>query len=232
MTTDPQHIRMVEALLFAAAEPLDEASLHARLPEDVDLAAAIEGVMAQYADRGVNVVRVAGRWALRTAPDLKFLLEKEVEVTRRLSRAAVETLAIIAYHQPITRAEIEEVRGVAISKGTIDVLMEEDWVRPKGRRKTPGRPVTYGTTPNFLEHFGLEELADLPGIEELKAAGLLSARPPASLVAEAREQAAASAKPDEENEEERFSEWDDPDEERPDEAEVETDDEIEVEEEE
>jgi len=232
MTTDPQHIRMVEALLFAAAEPLDEASLHARLPEDVDLAAAIEGVMAQYADRGVNVVRVAGRWALRTAPDLKFLLEKEVEVTRRLSRAAVETLAIIAYHQPITRAEIEEVRGVAISKGTIDVLMEEDWVRPKGRRKTPGRPVTYGTTPNFLEHFGLEELADLPGIEELKAAGLLSARPPASLVAEAREQAAASAKPDEESEEERFSEWDDPDEERPDEAEVETDDEIEVEEEE
>jgi segregation and condensation protein B len=232
MTTDPQHIRMVEALLFAAAEPLDEASLHARLPEDVDLAAAIEGVMAQYADRGVNVVRVAGRWALRTAPDLKFLLEKEVEVTRRLSRAAVETLAIIAYHQPITRAEIEEVRGVAISKGTIDVLMEEDWVRPKGRRKTPGRPVTYGTTPNFLEHFGLEELADLPGIEELKAAGLLSARPPASLVAEAREQAAASAKPDEENEEERFSEWDDPDEERSDEVEVETDDEIEVEEEE
>jgi segregation and condensation protein B len=232
MTTDPQHIRMVEALLFAAAEPLDEASLHARLPDDVDLAAAIEGVMAQYADRGVNVVRVAGRWALRTAPDLKFLLEKEVEVTRRLSRAAVETLAIIAYHQPITRAEIEEVRGVAISKGTIDVLMEEDWVRPKGRRKTPGRPVTYGTTPNFLEHFGLEELADLPGIEELKAAGLLSARPPASLVAEAREQAAASAKPDEESEEERFSEWDDPDEERPDEAEVETDDEIEVEEEE
>ncbi|MBT3789641.1 MAG: SMC-Scp complex subunit ScpB [Alphaproteobacteria bacterium] len=223
---------MVEALLFAAAEPLDEASLHARLPEDVDLAAAIEGVMAQYADRGVNVVRVAGRWALRTAPDLKFLLEKEVEVTRRLSRAAVETLAIIAYHQPITRAEIEEVRGVAISKGTIDVLMEEDWVRPKGRRKTPGRPVTYGTTPNFLEHFGLEELADLPGIEELKAAGLLSARPPASLVAEAREQAAASAKPDEENEEERFSEWDDPDEERSDEVEVETDDEIEVEEEE
>ena len=232
MTTDPQHIRMVEALLFAAAEPLDEASLHARLPDDVDLAAAIEGVMAQYADRGVNVVRVAGRWALRTAPDLKFLLEKEVEVTRRLSRAAVETLAIIAYHQPITRAEIEEVRGVAISKGTIDVLMEEDWVRPKGRRKTPGRPVTYGTTPNFLEHFGLEELADLPGIEELKAAGLLSARPPASLVAEAREQAAASAKPDEENEEERFSEWDDPDEERSDEVEVETDDEIEVEEEE
>ena len=211
MTTDPQHIRMVEALLFAAAEPLDEASLHARLPDDVDLAAAIEGVTARYADSGVNVIRVAGRWALRTAPDLKFLLEKEVEVTRRLSRAAIETLAIIAYHQPITRAEIEEVRGVAISKGTIDVLMEEDWVRPKGRRKTPGSPVTYGTTGNFLEHFGLEELADLPGIEELKAAGLLSARPPASLVAEAREQATVNAKPDEEDEEARFSEWDDPD---------------------
>jgi segregation and condensation protein B len=213
MTTDLQHIRMVEALLFAAAEPLDEASLHARLPDDVDLAAALDGVTAKYADSGVNVVRVAGRWALRTSPDLKFLLEKEVEVTRRLSRAAIETLAIIAYHQPITRAEIEEVRGVAISKGTIDVLMEEDWVRPKGRRKTPGRPVTYGTTGNFLEHFGLEELADLPGIEELKAAGLLSARPPASLVAEAKAQAAATVKPEEENEEERFSEWDDPDEE-------------------
>ena len=213
MTTDPQHIRMVEALLFAAAEPLDEASLNARLPDDVDLDAALEGVIARYADSGVNVVRVAGRWALRTAPDLKFLLEKEVEVARKLSRAAVETLAIIAYHQPITRAEIEEVRGVAISKGTIDVLMEEDWVRPKGRRKTPGRPVTYGTTTNFLEHFGLEELSDLPGIEELKAAGLLSARPPASLVAEARDQAAASAKPEEEDEEERFSEWDDPEDE-------------------
>ena len=213
MTTDPQHIRMVEALLFAAAEPLDEASLHARLPDDVDLAAAIEGVTERYAESGVNVVRVAGRWALRTAPDLIFLLEKEVEVTRKLSRAAVETLAIIAYHQPITRAEIEEVRGVAISKGTIDVLMEEDWVRPKGRRKTPGRPVTYGTTANFLEHFGLEELADLPGIDELKAAGLLSARPPASLVAEAREQAAASAKPEDEDDDERFSEWDDPEEE-------------------
>ncbi|MBT3702633.1 MAG: SMC-Scp complex subunit ScpB [Alphaproteobacteria bacterium] len=213
MTTDSrhdsQHIRMVEALLFAAAEPLDEASLHARLPDDVDLAAALDGVTARYADSGVNVVRVAGRWAFRTAPDLKFLLEKEVEVSRKLSRAAVETLAIIAYHQPITRAEIEEVRGVAISKGTIDVLMEEDWVRPKGRRKTPGRPVTYGTTGNFLEHFGLEELADLPGIEELKAAGLLSARPPASLVAEAREHAAVTAKPEEESDEERFSEWDD-----------------------
>ena len=213
MTADPQHIRMVEALLFAAAEPLDEASLHARLPDGVDLAAAIEGVTEKYADSGVNVVRVAGRWALRTAPDMKFLLEKEVEVTRKLSRAAVETLAIIAYHQPITRAEIEEVRGVAISKGTIDVLMEEDWVRPKGRRKTPGRPVTYGTTSNFLEHFGLEELADLPGLDELKAAGLLSARPPASLVAEAREQAAASAKPEDEDDDERFSEWDDPEEE-------------------
>jgi segregation and condensation protein B len=232
MTTDPQHIRMVEALLFAAAEPLDEASLHARLPDDVDLAAALEGVTARYADSGVNLVRVAGRWALRTSPDLKFLLEKEVEVTRRLSRAAVETLAIIAYHQPITRAEIEEVRGVAISKGTIDVLMEEDWVRPKGRRKTPGRPVTYGTTSNFLEHFGLEELADLPGIEELKAAGLLSARPPASLVAEAKAQAATTTKPEEEDEEERFSEWDDPEDAPSTEEDAETEEEIEDEEEE
>jgi len=213
MTTDhddipPEHLRMVEALLFAAAEPLDAASLTARLPDEVDVSLAIETLVERYRDRGVNLVNVAGRWALRTAPDLKFLLEKEVQVIRRLSRAAVETLAIIAYHQPITRAEIEETRGVAISKGTMDVLMEEGWVRPKGKRKTPGRPVTYGTTADFLDHFGLAELTDLPGLEELKAAGLLSARPPAELVAEARAQAASAPQP--EDEDEKFSEWDDP----------------------
>ena len=210
MSADTQHLRMVEALLFAAAEPLDEASLMSRLPDDVDLSAAIDALSEVYRDRGVNLVRVAGRWALRTAPDLKFLLEKEVQVMRRLSRAAVETLAIIAYHQPITRAEIEETRGVAISKGTMDVLMEEGWVRPKGRRKTPGRPVTYGTTAEFLDHFGLAELGDLPGLEELKAAGLLSARPPPALVAEARAQAAVTASAEEDEDE--FAEWDDPDE--------------------
>ncbi len=211
MSADPQHVRMVEALLFAAAEPLDENSLRARLPDEVDLDAALEALTDKFAEAGVNVVRVSGRWALRTAPDLKFLLEKEVQVIRRLSRAAVETLAIIAYHQPITRAEIEEVRGVAISKGTMDVLMEEGWVRPKGKRKTPGRPVTYGTTPDFLDHFGLAELADLPGLDELKAAGLLSARPPAALVAEARAQATASPPSDGEDED-APSEWDDPEE--------------------
>jgi len=204
----PEHLRMVEALLFAAAEPLDAASLTARLPDEVDVSLAIETLVEMYRDRGVNLVNVAGRWALRTAPDLKFLLEKEVQVIRRLSRAAVETLAIIAYHQPITRAEIEETRGVAISKGTMDVLMEEGWVRPKGKRKTPGRPVTYGTTADFLDHFGLAELTDLPGLEELKAAGLLSARPPAELVAEARAHAASAPQP--EDEDEKFSEWDDP----------------------
>jgi len=210
MSADPQHLRMVEALLFAAAEPLDDASLVARLPDDVDIAAALEALGEVYRDRGVNLVKVGGRWALRTAPDLKFLLEKEVQVLRRLSRAAVETLAIIAYHQPITRAEIEETRGVAISKGTMDVLMEEGWVRPKGKRKTPGRPVTYGTTADFLDHFGLAELGDLPGLEELKAAGLLSAKPPAELVAEARAQAATT--PSEDDKEDEHSEWDDADE--------------------
>jgi len=208
----PEHLRMVEALLFAAAEPLDEASLIARLPEGVDVPAAIAALTQAYKNRGVNLLNVAGRWALRTAPDLKFLLEKEVQVIRRLSRAAVETLAIIAYHQPITRAEIEETRGVAISKGTMDVLMEEGWIRPKGRRKSPGRPVTYGTTTDFLDHFGLAELTDLPGMDELKAAGLLSARPPAELVAEARAQAASASQP-EEDDEDKFSEWDDPEEE-------------------
>ena len=209
MSADPQHLRMVEALLFAAAEPLDDASLVSRLPDEVDIAAALESLSETYKGRGVNLVKVNDRWALRTAPDLKFLLEKEVQVLRRLSRAAVETLAIIAYHQPITRAEIEETRGVAISKGTMDVLMEEGWVRPKGKRKTPGRPVTYGTTAEFLDHFGLVELGDLPGLEELKAAGLLSAKPPAELVAEARAQAATT--PSEEDKEDEPSEWDDPD---------------------
>jgi segregation and condensation protein B len=201
---------MLEALLFAAAEPLDEASLARRLPDDMDVPAAIAVLVESYRERGVNLVRVAGCWVLRTAPDLKFLLEKEVQVMRRLSRAAVETLAIVAYHQPITRAEIEQTRGVAISKGTMDVLMEEGWIRPKGRRKTPGRPVTYGTTAEFLDHFGLAEISDLPGLEELKAAGLLSASPPAELIADARALAAVRAAKD--GDENEFSEWDDPEE--------------------
>ena len=172
-----QHARMAEALLFAAVEPLDEASIAARLPEGADIGAVLARLRAEYAERGVHLVRVAGKWALRTAPDLAFLLRREVEKVRALSRAAVETLAIIAYHQPITRTEVEEIRGVGLSRGTLDRLMEAGWVRPVGRRRSPGRPVTYGTSEGFLDHFGLESVEDLPGVEELKAAGLLDSRP-------------------------------------------------------
>lgn len=190
MSIDPQHLRMMEALLFAAAEPLDEASLAARLPEDIDVPATLEALRKAYRERGVNLVQVAGKWTLRTAPDLKFLLQKETQVTRRLSRAAVETLAITAYHQPVTRAEIEEIRGVGLSRGTLDLLLEIGWIRPKGRRRTPGRPVTYGTTDEFLVHFGFNTIDELPGLDELKASGLLQPRPPSSMIEEARVQAA------------------------------------------
>ena len=169
----PQHRRTLEALLFAASEPLDEASLAQRLPAGVDVAALLAELVEDYSRRGVNLVRVAGKWALRTAPDLAFLLRRETERERRLSRAAIETLAIIAYHQPVTRAEIEDIRGVSVSKGTLELLLETEWIRPRGRRRSPGRPLTFGTTEAFETHFGLESLKDLPGLEELKAAGLL-----------------------------------------------------------
>ncbi len=175
--TDPQHVRMAEALLFAASEPLDEASIRKRLPDDVDVVAVLAELQAQYAGRGVVLGRVAGRWAFHTAPDLTYLLEDHRHIQRKLSRAAVETLAIIAYHQPVTRAEIEEIRGVSLSKGTLDVLLETNWVRLRGRRRAPGRPVTYGTADEFLIHFGLEDLRNLPGLDELRAAGLLEGRP-------------------------------------------------------
>ncbi len=168
-----EHLRMVEALLFASAEPLSEAALAERVPEGADVPAILAALSEHYAPRGVNLVSVAGKWMFRTAADLAFLLRKELEEPRRLSRAAVETLAIVAYHQPVTRAEIEEIRGVGLSKGTLDVLMEAGWVKPRGRKRTPGRPVTYGTSESFLVHFGLSSIDDLPGIEELKAAGLL-----------------------------------------------------------
>lgn len=171
-------VRMVEALLFAAAEPLDIDSIASRLPEGADVGAAIEDLQTTYKGRGVNLVRVANKWMFRTADDLAFLMEREAVEQRRLSRAAMETLAIVAYHQPVTRAEIEEIRGVTVSKGTLDVLMEAGWVRLRGRKRTPGRPVTYGTTEDFLVHFGLENVGDLPGIDELKAAGLLDGRLP------------------------------------------------------
>ncbi|SVB41626.1 uncharacterized protein METZ01_LOCUS194480 [marine metagenome] len=164
---------MVEALLFAATEPLDLTSLTARLPDGLDVPKLLEELQVHYEHRGVNLVQVAGKWALRTAPDLHFLLEEHRQTTRKLSRAALETLAITAYHQPVTRAEIEEVRGVSLSKGTLDLLMELGWVRVRGRRRTLGRPVTYGTTGGFLEHFGFQNIKDLPGLDELKASGLL-----------------------------------------------------------
>lgn len=175
--TDFQHLRLIEAVLFASAEPVDERSLAARLPEDADVEAILLELQAIYAERGVNLVRRDGRWAFRTAPDLAASLAVEVAVERKLSRAAVETLAIIAYHQPVTRAEIEEIRGVALSRGTLDVLFEAGWVRPRGRKRTPGRPVLWATTEAFLDHFGLTALDDLPGLDDLKAAGLLDARP-------------------------------------------------------
>jgi len=193
MSIDRNHVRIAEALLFAASEPLSLERLKQRLPDDVDPAGVMARLVAEYQGRGVEPVHVAGRWMFRTAPDLAPALEEERVSERRLSRAAVETLAIIAYHQPTTRAEVEELRGVAVSKGTMDVLMEANWIRPRGRRQTPGRPVTWGTTDEFLIHFGLESLGDLPGIDELKATGLLSAEPrePGLFDAQAKEQIAA-----------------------------------------
>jgi len=171
--------REVEALLFAAAGPLSEADLARRLPEGADVAGAISALRARYAGRGVELVCVAERWRFQTAADLAWLMTQEQDEPRRLSRAAQETLAIIAYHQPVTRAEIEAVRGVQASRGTLDVLLELGLVRMRGRRRAPGRPVTFGTTDGFLEHYGLASLADLPGMAEMKAAGLLSLDLPA-----------------------------------------------------
>jgi segregation and condensation protein B len=174
-----EHARMVEALLFAATEPLDEADIGARLPAGADVADALARLAVAYSGRGVELVRVSGRWRFATARDLAHILETEQVQPRRLSRAALETLAIIAYHQPCTRADIEDVRGVAVSKGSLDMLLEIGWVRMRGRRKdAPGRPVLYATTESFLEHFGLESVTDLPGLADLKAAGLLDARLP------------------------------------------------------
>ena len=170
--------RLVEALLFAATEPLDDAKLAAKLPPGVDVIDVLEQLKHDYATRGVQLRRIAGRWTFRTADDLAPLLRDETVERKRLSRAQLETLAIIAYLQPVSRAEFEEFRGVATARGTLDVLLDTGWVRPRGRRRTPGRPVTYGTTPDFLVHFGLDRVADLPGLDELKNAGLFDARLP------------------------------------------------------
>ena len=176
-------LRRLEALLFASAEPLTANELAARMPDGTDIEDLLEELRGQYASRGVTLVQRGRGWAFRTAPDVAPYLKVERELARKLSRAAVETLAIIAYQQPVTRAEIEEIRGVGLGKGTLDLLLEAGWIRPRGRRRVPGRPVTWGTTEAFLDHFGLESIEALPGIEELKAAGLLDRRGGMSTIA-------------------------------------------------
>lgn len=174
--------RMVEAILFATAEPVNIKEMADRMPHGCDPAEAIANLRKRYEGRGVRVVRIGDTWAIRTAPDLGFLMQKETVETRKLSRAAIETLAIIAYHQPVTRAEIEEIRGVSVSRGTVDQLLEMEWIRFGRRRMTPGRPVTFVVTQGFLDHFGLENARDLPGLKELRSAGLLENRPPPGIM--------------------------------------------------
>ena len=191
-----EKLRVLEAVLFAASEPLDEASLQQYFTGKDDIGALIEELQNLYAGRGVNLLRVAGKWAFRTAPDLSFILERHAVEPKKLSKAALETLAIIAYHQPVTRAEIEDVRGVTTSKGTLDVFLEMGWIRMRGRRRAPGRPVTYGTTDAFLEHFGFDSIKDLPGMAELKGAGLLDSNlPPGFTIPDPND--AAALMPDE-----------------------------------
>ena len=179
MSERAQQLRLVEALLFAAAAPLDEEALARHLDDMADIPELLGELAERYGRRGVNLVRLAGGWAFSTAPDLAPKLRIERPVVRKLSRAAVETLAVIAYHQPVTRAEIEEIRGVALAKGTIDTLMEAGWVHPKGRRAAPGRPLLWVTTPGFLAHFGLDSLSELPNLDELRSTGLLDLAPAA-----------------------------------------------------
>ncbi|MAB31980.1 MULTISPECIES: SMC-Scp complex subunit ScpB [Thalassospira] len=174
---DFQHLRIVEAVLFASAEPVSERVLAARLPEGSDVSLLLKELQANYSERGINLNRVGEKWAFRTAADLAGDLHIEVEKAKKMTRATLETLAIIAYHEPVTRSEIEEIRGVALSKGTLDILLEAKWIRPKGRKRVPGRPVLWATTDDFLDHFGLEHRDDLPGLADLKAAGLLDSRP-------------------------------------------------------
>jgi segregation and condensation protein B len=186
-----EKMRRLEALLFAAPEPIDAKSLALALEAGDDVDALLAELQAEYKMRGVNLVKVAGKWMFRTADDLSYLLERHQSTERKLSKAALETLAIVAYHQPVTRAEIEEIRGVSTSSGTIDVLMETGWIRPRGRRRAPGRPITYGTTEPFLTHFGLDSIKDLPGLAELKGAGLLDGNlPPGFTVPEPTDVAA------------------------------------------
>ena len=195
-------LRILEAMLFASAEPVEERQLKDRMPEGSDVKALLEELRGIYANRGVHLRKIGKGWAFRTAEDLAPYLRVENVVSRRLSRAAVETLAIIAYHQPITRAEIEEMRGVALSRGTLDLLLEVGWIRPRGRRRTPGRPVTWGTSEGFLDQFGLESAEALPGVEELKAAGLLERKPGFGPLSAMQEQPTAEEEQDEDGAEE------------------------------
>jgi segregation and condensation protein B len=174
----PEPVRMAEALIFASSQPVSEKALAERMPEGTDIGDVLGQLRAEYAMRGVNLMKIGDAWAFRTAPDLSFLLNRDQVQQKKLSRAALEVLAIIAYHQPVTRAEMEDIRGVETAKGTLDLILETGWIRLRGRRKSPGRPVTYGTTAAFLDHFGLEDVRDLPGIDELKGSGLLSSRMP------------------------------------------------------
>lgn len=191
ITDRREKLRVLEAMLFAASEPLDEARLASHLTDGDDVPAMLAELQAVYAERGIHLVRVSSKWAFRTAEDLSYLLERHAKEERRLSKAALETLAIIAYHQPVTRAEMEEIRGVTTSGGTLDILLETGWVRPRGRRRAPGKPITYGTTDLFLNHFGLDTVKDLPGLAELKGAGLLdSSLPPGFSVPEPTDVAA------------------------------------------
>lgn len=196
--------RMVEAILFATAEAVTVKELNDRMPHGSDAAEALVHLRKRYEGRGVNVVKVGDAWAIRTAPDLGFLMQKETVETRKLSRAAIETLAIIAYHQPVTRAEIEEIRGVSVSRGTVDQLLEMEWIRFGRRRMTPGRPVTFVVTQDFLDHFGLESACDLPGLKELRAAGLLENRPPLGTVPQMGEGDVDSEEETEEGQSELF----------------------------
>lgn len=223
-----ERLRILEALLFAASEPLDEQKLAARMPAGgADLAELLDELKSFYRGRGINLVRAAGQWSFRTSEDLSYLLERHATEERKLSKAALETLAIVAYHQPVTRAEIEDIRGVSTSAGTLDILMETGWVRPRGRRRAPGKPITYGTTEAFLSHFGLDTIKDLPGLAELKGAGLLDGNlPPGFTVPEPTDVAALmpdelplDAGDDEEETEQSEMALDLPDGEEPDKAE-------------
>ncbi len=175
--TDPEHVRLLEAALFASNAPMTERALSRRLPDGASIKPLLKSLLEFYEGRGVNLVRRGGLWAFRTAHDLGAQLNVEINVGRKLSRAAIETLSIIAYHQPVTRGEIEEIRGVSLSKGTLDLLFDEDWIKPRGRRDVPGHPMQWGTTDEFLDNFSLESVKDLPGLQELRSMGLLDARP-------------------------------------------------------